>query len=88
MGKPKGKRPIEKPRRYKKCSPSPRIRCSYYSIIDYVFAVLRTLYSVVGRIMLNGFEEVGCDPGDWIILAEDRDQWRAYVRAIMNIRVP
>ena len=32
--------------------------------------------------------EVGCDPGDWIALAEDRDQWRAYVRAVMNLRVP
>ena len=25
--------------------------------------------------------EVGCDPRDWIAVAEDRDQWRAYVRA-------
>ena len=24
------------------------------------------------------FREVGCIPGDWIALAEDRDQWRAY----------
>ena len=31
---------------------------------------------------------VGCDPGDWIALAEDRDQWRAYVRAVMNLRFP
>ena len=31
--------------------------------------------------------EVGCDPGEWIDLAEDRDQRRAYVRAIMNLRV-
>ena len=31
--------------------------------------------------------EVGCDPADWIALAEDRDQWRAYVRAVMNFRV-
>ena len=29
--------------------------------------------------------EVGLD---WISLAEDRDQWRAYVRAVMNLRVP
>ena len=34
------------------------------------------------------FREVGCDPGEWIDLAEDRDQWRAYVRALMNFRVP
>ena len=32
--------------------------------------------------------EVGCDPGGWIDLAEDWDQWRAYVRAVMNLRVP
>ena len=32
--------------------------------------------------------EVGCDPGDWIDLAKGRDQWRAYVRAVMNLRVP
>ena len=30
--------------------------------------------------------EVGCDPRDWIALPGDR-QWRAYVRAIMNLRV-
>ena len=28
--------------------------------------------------------EAGCDPRDWMALAEDRDQWRAYVRAVMN----
>ena len=31
---------------------------------------------------------VDCNPGEWIDLAEDRDQWRAYVRAVMNLRVP
>ena len=31
--------------------------------------------------------KVSCDPGGWIDLAEDRDQWRAYVRAVMNLRV-
>ena len=32
--------------------------------------------------------EVGCDPGEWIDLAEERDQWPAYVKAVMNLRVP
>ena len=32
--------------------------------------------------------EVGCDPGEWIDLAEDRDQWRACIRAVINPRVP
>ncbi|KAJ4442292.1 hypothetical protein ANN_12160 [Periplaneta americana] len=31
--------------------------------------------------------EVGYDGRDWINLAQDRDQWRAYVRATMNLRV-
>ena len=32
--------------------------------------------------------EVGCDPRDRIALAEDRDQWRACVRTVMNLGVP
>ncbi|KAJ4433757.1 hypothetical protein ANN_16069 [Periplaneta americana] len=31
--------------------------------------------------------EVGYDGRDWINLAQDRDQWRAYVRVVMNLRV-
>ena len=31
--------------------------------------------------------EVGCDSGDLIDLAEDRNQWRAYLRAVMYLRV-
>ncbi|KAJ4443290.1 hypothetical protein ANN_04958 [Periplaneta americana] len=31
--------------------------------------------------------EVGYDDGDWINLAQDRDRWRAYVRAAMNFRL-
>jgi hypothetical protein len=32
--------------------------------------------------------EIGCDVMDWINLAQNRDQWRALVNAVMNLRVP
>jgi hypothetical protein len=32
--------------------------------------------------------EIGWNGGDWIDLAQDMDQWRALVNAVMNLRVP
>jgi hypothetical protein len=32
--------------------------------------------------------EIGWDGVDWIHLAQDRDQWRALVNTVMNLRVP
>jgi hypothetical protein len=34
------------------------------------------------------FRELGWDGKDWIDLPQDRDQWRALVNAVMNLRVP
>jgi hypothetical protein len=32
--------------------------------------------------------EIGLGDVDWILLAQDRDRWRAVVSAVMNLRVP
>jgi hypothetical protein len=32
--------------------------------------------------------ETGIDGANWIQLAQDRVQWRAFVKAVMNLRVP
>jgi hypothetical protein len=58
VGKPEGKRPLEKPRR-------------------------RWMDNI--KIDLT---EIEWDGMDWIDLDEDRDQWRALVKTVMNLRVP
>jgi hypothetical protein len=57
VGKPGGKRPLERPRR---------------KWVDNIKMYLR---------------EIGWDV-DWIDLAEDRDQWKALVNTVLNLRVP
>jgi hypothetical protein len=58
VGKPKGKRPLGRPRRRWE---------------DNIRMYLR---------------EIGWGGMDWTDLAQDRDQWRALVNALMNLRVP
>jgi hypothetical protein len=58
VGKPEGKRPLERPRS---------------RWVDNIKMDLR---------------EVGWDGMDWIVLAQNRDQWSALVNTKMNLRVP
>jgi hypothetical protein len=58
VGKPEGKRPLERPKR-----------------------------RWMDSIKLD-LKEIGWDGMDLIDLAQDRDQWKALVDTVMNLRVP
>jgi hypothetical protein len=36
----------------------------------------------------DDLREIGWDGMDWIDLAQNREQWRALVNTVMNLRVP
>jgi hypothetical protein len=38
--------------------------------------------------IIKDLREIGWDDIDWIVLAQDRDQWGALVSMVMDLRVP
>ena len=59
VGKPEGKRPLERPRRRWE-----------------------------DNIKMDLQEEAGGGRGDWMVLAQDSDRWRALVGTVSDFRVP
>ena len=50
--------------------------------------IFRQAETQMGDNIKMNLRKAGCDAGDWIYIAQDGDQWRAYARAAMNLRVP
>jgi hypothetical protein len=40
------------------------------------------------KIIKMNIRVIGWDGMDWIYLAQDRDQWRALVRTLINLQIP
>jgi hypothetical protein len=47
----------------------------------------RAIRRCVNNIKID-IREIGWDGVDWIDMAQDRDQWRALVNTLLNLRVP
>jgi hypothetical protein len=50
-------------------------------------ALGRPRHKLVDNIKMD-LRDIGSDGMDWIDLAQDRDQWKALVKKVMNLRVP
>jgi hypothetical protein len=57
-------------------------QCHYYGGYDFEDP------GVNGRIILKGIFKKWDGSMDWIELAHDRDRWRSFVNAVINLQVP
>jgi hypothetical protein len=55
--------------------------------IGYLWESQKERYRWVNNILKN-LRELGWTGVDWIDMAQDRDQWRALVNTVLNLRVP
>jgi hypothetical protein len=64
---------------------------NFYAVLKFyvsnVFYLGRPRRRWVDNIKID-LREIGWDGMDWIELAQTRDQWRALVNTVMNLRVP
>jgi hypothetical protein len=37
--------------------------------------------------MNDDLQEVGCEDIEWVVVAQDREMWRALVNVVINLRV-
>ena len=102
MGKIEGKRPLGRPRRRREdnikmgfTELSNQVMKDFLSeaiwpsgLFFFCCKIATRSSSTASGITTPHYVQAGCDPRDWIALADDRDQWRAYVRAVMNLQVP
>jgi hypothetical protein len=50
--------------------------------------ILLGTWNVRSLYRAGSLQEVGGGRGDWMELAQDRDEWRALVSTVKNLRVP
>jgi hypothetical protein len=62
----------------------PKVRKMYKTFCTWN---IRSLYGA-GSLIRVDLREIGWGGMDWTNLAQDRDQWRALVNMLLNLRVP
>jgi hypothetical protein len=55
--------------------------------LDWIIGFINTFLWWVDNMKMD-LREIKWDGVNWIDLAQDRDQWRALVNTVMNLRVP